>query len=297
MISIFLLYTIMASTFTIGKVLLTFVPPLFLIGLRMVFSGVVLLTGYYLYSEKRVKIARFDWSILGVISLIHILIPYATEFIALQSIAPSCAALMFNLSPFFTALFSYWYFNEIMTPVKWLGTAISFSGLIYFIKPTVWCWGDMMSLNFAYVLLLTGVATSTLAWVMIRQFVKNKNYSIVLINGIAMLFAGIESFIASYLYQEQVLFPWQHFWQFIGLFLTIVLFSNLFYNFYGYLLKKYTATFLSFMGIATPLITACFDWIFLGIGIHVNFFITLVIIGSGVYLFYKEELKQGYVVS
>ncbi len=297
MISILLLYTIMASTFTIGKVLLTFVPPLFLIGLRMVFSGVVLLTGYYLYSEKRVKIARSDWSILGVISLIHILIPYATEFIALQSIAPSCAALMFNLSPFFTALFSYWYFNEIMTPVKWLGTAISFSGLIYFIKPTVWCWGDMMSLNFAYVLLLTGVATSTLAWVMIRQFVKNKNYSIVLINGIAMLFAGIESFIASYVYQEQVLFPWQHFWQFIGLFLTIVLFSNLFYNFYGYLLKKYTATFLSFMGIATPLITACFDWIFLGIGIHVNFFITLIIIGSGVYLFYKEELKQGYVVS
>lgn len=297
MISILLLYTIMASTFTIGKVLLTFVPPLFLIGLRMVFSGVVLLTGYYLYSEKRVKIARSDWSVLGVISLIHILIPYATEFIALQSIAPSCAALMFNLSPFFTALFSYWYFNEIMTPVKWLGTAISFSGLIYFIKPTVWCWGDIMSLNFAYVLLLTGVATSTLAWVMIRQFVKNKNYSIVLINGIAMLFAGIESFIASYVYQEQVLFPWQHFWQFVGLFLTIVLFSNLFYNFYGYLLKKYTATFLSFMGIATPLITACFDWIFLGIGIHVNFFITLVIIGSGVYLFYKEELKQGYVVS
>lgn len=297
MISILLLYTIMASTFTIGKVLLTFVPPLFLIGLRMVFSGIVLLTGYYLYSEKRVKIARSDWSILGVISLIHILIPYATEFIALQSIAPSCAALMFNLSPFFTALFSYWYFNEVMTPVKWLGTAISFSGLIYFIKPTVWCWSDMMSLHFAYVLLLTGVATSTLAWVMIRQFVKNKNYSIVLINGIAMLFAGIESFIASYVYQEQVLFPWQHFWQFVGLFLTIVLFSNLFYNIYGYLLKKYTATFLSFMGIATPLITACFDWIFLGIGIHVNFFITLVIIGSGVYLFYKEELKQGYVIS
>lgn len=296
MILILALYAIMASTFTIGKILLTFVPPLFLIGLRMVFSGIILLSGYYLYSGKKVQVKSSDWLMLGAISLIHIFIPYTFEFVALQTIAPSCAALMYNLSPFFTALFSYWYFQEKMTPVKWLGAAISFSGLIYFMKPTVFCFDDILSLNFAYVLMLTAVATSALAWVMIRMFVKNKDYSIVLINGIAMLLGGLESFGASYFYGEEVIFPAQNFWTFVGLFLTIVFFSNLFYNFYGYLLKKYTATFLSFMGIATPLITACFDWLFLGMNIHFNFFIALVIISIGVYLFYQEELKQGYVV-
>lgn len=296
MILVLLLYAILASTFTIGKMLLSFVPPLFLIGLRMVFSGTILLAGYYLFAKNKVKIDRKDWLMLVVISFIHILIPYASEFIAMQSIAPSCAALMFNLSPFFSALFSYLYFSEKMNATKWLGAFISFSGLIYFMKPTSLCFGDVFNLNFSYLLLLIGVATSSLAWVMIRQFVKNKDYSIVLINGFAMLLGGVESFAVSYLYGEVVNFPWQNMWTFVGLFLVIFMCANIFYNFYGFLLKKYSATFLSFMGIATPLITAFFDWLFLGMSIHLNFFITLILIGTGVYIFYKEELRQGYIV-
>ncbi|MBI2352759.1 DMT family transporter [Candidatus Dependentiae bacterium] len=294
MILILILYAILAVSFTIGKMLLDFLPPLFLIGLRMLFSGIILLSSYYLYSDKKTKVERTDWYWLFFISIVHIFIPYATEFIALQSIAPSCAALMFNFSPFFTALFSYWYFNETMTPLKWLGAAISFSGLIYFLQPTVWCWGDIFGFNSIYALLLGGVASSAYAWVVIRQFVKNKNFSILFINGIAMLLGGIESFSVSFLYNEQVLFPWQNFWYFVLLFLTITCLINFFYNFYGYLLKRYTATFLSFMGLATPLIVAFFDWLFLGISIHNHFFIALFFIAVGVYLFYQEELKQGY---
>lgn len=295
MISVLLLYTILASTFTVGKILLSFVPPFFLIGMRMVFSGTVLLTGYYFFAKNKVKIDRNDWFMLVIISFIHILIPYASEFIALQSIAPSCAALLYNLSPFFSALFSYLYFSERMTATKWIGVAVGFAGLIYFVKPSLSCYGDLLSFNFAYLLLLVGIATSALAWVMIRQFVKNKNYSIVFINGVGMLLGGIESFSASYFYGEIVEFPWQNVYTFIGLFLAIVSCSNIFYNFYGYLLKKYTATFLSFMGILTPLIAASFDWCFLGITIQNNFFITLILMSSGVFIFYKEELKQGYI--
>jgi len=296
MIQILFLYAILASTFTIGKILLSFLPPLFLIGLRMIFSGVVLLSGYYLFTDKKTKIEKADWLMLGVISLFHIFIPFASEFIALQSIAPSCAALMYNLSPFFTALFSYLYFKEEVTLMKWLGAAISFAGLICFVNPATLCFGGFASFDFSYALMLTGVATSALAWVMIRQFVKNKDYSIVLINGVSMLLGGVEAFAASVAYGEVVVFPWSEFGTFIGLFLTIVLFANIFYNFYGYLLKRYTATFLSFMGVATPLITAFYDWLFLGITIHLSFFIALILISVGVYIFYKEELKQGYIV-
>ena len=175
MIQILCLYAILASTFTIGKMLLHFVPPFFLISLRMIFSGIVLLVGFCLFHKEKVKVKTNDWFMLGIISLFHIFIPYASEFIALQSIAPSCAALMYNLSPFFTAFFSYWYFNERMTFKKWLGAAISFGGLIYFVAPKNICLSDFYSVNISYVLLLIGVATSALAWVMIRQFVKHKN--------------------------------------------------------------------------------------------------------------------------
>lgn len=296
MILVLFLYAILASTFTVGKMLLSFVPPLFLIGLRMTVSGIILLIGYYFFSNNNNKIALKDWAMFIVISFLHILIPYATEFLALQSTAPSNAALMFNLSPFFSAMFSYLYFSEKMSRSKWLGLAIGFFGLIYFVGLNSLSFAGFFDLNFSYVLLLVSVATSSLAWVMIRQFVKNKNYSIVLINGFAMLLGGLESFMASYFYGEIVDFPWKDIKPFIGLFFTIFVCANTFYNFYGFLLKKYSATFLSFMGIITPLITAFFDWLFLGLTIPFNFFISLTLMSIGIYIFYKEELKQGYIV-
>lgn len=296
MLSILFLYAILASTFTVSKMLLAFVPPLFLIGMRMLFSGTVLLLGYYIFAKQKPKVTWSDALTLFIISIIHIFIPYATEFIALQTVAPSCAALLYNLSPFFSALFSYWYFHETMTAKKWLGAGISFSGLLYFIKPDV-CVFNASSFNSAYLLLLIGIATSALAWVKIRQIIKGKQYSIVFINGVAMLLGGIESFAASSIYREVVDFPWNSLGLFLILFFAVVLCSNLFYNFYGYLLKRYTATFLSFMGLLTPLLAAFFDWLFLGQKIHTNFFITLVLITVGVYIFYQEELKQRYIIA
>jgi drug/metabolite transporter (DMT)-like permease len=70
----------------------------------------------------------------------------------------------------------------------------------------------------------------------------------------------------------------------------------LFYNLYGYLLKRYTATFLSFAGFVTPLFAAYFEWLFFGALMPIEFFITIIIVGFGIYLFYQEELNQGYIV-
>lgn len=295
MFLVLLLYAMLASTFTLGKMLLAFLPPFFLISMRMIFSGIVLLSGYAIFSKNKRGIKRADFFMLVIISLIHIFIPYATEYIAMDRVSPSSAALMYNLSPFFSAFFSYLYFSEKMTPLKWLGALISFSGLIYFAYPTSLRLGELGGSFFLYILLLFGVATSSLAWVIIRLFIKDKQYSIVCLNGISMLLGGIESLVASYSVSEKIEFPLSKTPLFILLFLITVLISNLFYNFYGYLLKRYTATFLAFMGVATPLIVSLYDWLFLGMRIHASFFIALSIISVGVYFFYKEELKQGYI--
>lgn len=295
MILVLLLYGMLASTFTMGKMLLGFLPPFFLISMRMIFSGGVLLIGYALFSKKDRSIRMQDLLILAFISLIHIFIPYSTEYIAMERIQPSCAALMYNLSPFFSAFFSYLYFSEKMTRTKWLGFTISIAGLIYFANPKLSFLAHPGEPIFLYVLLLFGVATSSLAWVLIRRFLKNKQYSILLINGTTMLLGGIESLLTSYMISEKVTFPTENYCLFALLFFAIVIVSNLFYNFYGYLLKRYTATFLAFMGVATPLIVAFYDWSFLGVHIDMHFFIALFLVSIGVYLFYKEELKQGYI--
>ena len=79
--------------------------------------------------------------------------------------------------------------------------------------------------------------------------------------------------------------------------LDIVLGSSVLgYLLYTMMLKKYTATFLSFAGFIQPLCAAILGWFFLGEYVTYTFFLSAILVFSGLYLFYQEELKQGYVL-
>lgn len=294
MVLIFLLYALLASTFTLGKILLIYAPPLFLTAIRMSVAGLLLLGVHYLFNKKKqLSFSLQDCICFLFISFVHILIPYSTEFFALQNVASSCAALVYNLSPFFTALFSYLVFHEVMTPKKWLGFGLGLIGIIYFIRPEQLCYGGF---DWSYGLLLISVSSASLGWVIVRYFINSRGFSILFINGVAMLLAGIESFVLSWFLQEQAVLPWGHMQNFLTLLGLIILIANvLFYNLYGYLLKRYTATLLSFIGFTTPLFTALYDWLFLGYHVSSNFFISIAIVACGIYIFYQEELRQSYI--
>lgn len=298
MILVLALYALLASTFTLGKMLLFYLPPFLLTAVRMLIAGSLLLGVYYLSASSKKNISIRDTMLLVGMSFIHILIPYSTEFIALQSVAPSCAALMYNLSPFITALFSYVFFNEKMTIQKWIGFTFGFSGIIYFVKPNIVCISQG-NFDIAYLYLLISVVSASLGWILVRYLMTHYAMPITLINGVAMFFAGLQALLVSHFVEQVSIInrlssvP-SFFWMLLGL---IVFIANiLFYNLYGYLLQKYTATFLSFVGFVTPLITALYDWLFLGVPVHVDFYVTIVIVGIGIYLFYKEELRQGYII-
>lgn len=298
MILVIVLYALIASAYTLGKMLLFFLPPLLLTGVRMLIAGSLLLVFYYFFTKDKIKLSGYDYLMLSGLSVIHIFIPYATEFVALQSIVPSHVALIYNLSPFFTAFFSYIFFKEKMTNLKWVGFGLGFSGIIYLIKPNLFCMSEGI-FDTAYVLLFVSVISASLGWILVRYFVKTRSMPIILINGVAMFLAGLQSLVVSNFTETSIVQHWPHlqfsFWFLLGL---VILLSNfIFYNFYGYLLKKYTATFLSFAGFVTPLFTALYDWVLLDIPVHFDFVITIVIVGCGIYLFYKEELKQGYIVA
>ncbi len=69
------------------------------------------------------------------------------------------------------------------------------------------------------------------------------------------------------------------------------LISNLIcYNLYGHLLKRYSATFMSFAGLMTPLFAVFFGWVFLAESVDVSFFVSLVLFLLGLYCFHSEEL-------
>ena len=78
----------------------------------------------------------------------------------------------------------------------------------------------------------------------------------------------------------------------------MVLISNLIcYNLYGVMLKRYTATFLSFMGLLSPIFASISSWALLGEKPSWIIFLSTGVVSLGLWIVYRAELKQGYIVS
>lgn len=289
---VFFLYALLASTFSIGKVLVHLMPPIFLISIRMIIAGTLLSTAWYIF-DRSILIKARDWWLFAIVILFHILLPFTSEYIALQYISPSSACLMYNLSPFLSALFSYFIFNERMTPKKWIGFLIGIAGVLFYLQSQ--CYIDL-GLSWPNVLMFLSVVTSCLGWIFVRVLVKNKGYSTLLVNGLSMFIGGWIALPISRFFEGPMSMDIFYTPHVIGLLALMILIANIiFYNLYGYLLTKYTATFLSFVGFVTPLFAAFFEWFFFGTLVPQEFFLTVCIVGAGIFIFYEEELNQGYI--
>lgn len=289
---VFFLYALLASTFSIGKILVNLLPPIFLIAIRMIIAGTLLSGAWYIF-DRQVVIKYRDWWLFSIVVLFHILLPFASEYIALQYISPSSACLMYNLSPFLSAILSYLIFHEVMTPKKWIGFFIGIIGILFYLQSQ--CCVDL-DLSWPNFLMFISVVTSCLGWIFVRILVKNKGYSTLLVNGVSMFIGGWIALPISRYFEGVVTIEQFQITHIIGWLALMILIANiLFYNLYGYLLKKYTATFLAFAGFITPLFAAFFEWLFFGIIVPHEFFLTILIVGAGIFLFYQEELRQGYI--
>ena len=299
MILILFLYFIIALTFVFGKLLLGFVPPIFLIAIRMIISGVCLLF-FYIFAQRKPQFRRRqDYVYFVGVSLFHVLIPFTTEYVALELMNPSEVCLFYNLSPVCSAFLSYLFFNETMTWKKWAGLATSLIGIIYFTNPNFLLQpSSLLSLpSLAHILMLISVVTASLGWILVRILVRNRGFSPLFVNGIAMLSGGVLALPLSYIVEGRVYFSLvENKGQFFLLLGALILLANvIFYNLYSMLLKKYTATILSFFGLLTPLFVVLLEAMFLQVTMSYNFFVSVSIISFGIYIFYQEELQQGYI--
>ncbi len=224
----------------------------------------------------------------------------------------SKAMFMFNLAPFLSALFSYIFLNEEMSRKKWLGLCI---GVIGFIPILISPLSPIAALNAFWNLLTTtpkitegitptqfGIPWPELAvlasvishsynWIVIRKLVRDNSYSPAMINGLTMFVGGICALITSPYYEG--LSPVTNFLEFAKLLACVILISNLIcHNLYAYLLKVYTATFLSFAGFMSPLFAALYGWLWLSEKITPHFYVSSVIVFIGLLLFYQDEMES-----
>lgn len=308
MIFIIILYLLFASTFTLGKAALLYVPPFLFIGVRMLLGGSLLLGYYQFFAKHQRVVEKKDYLLFGRIILFHIFCAYTLEYWALEQVTSAKACLLYNLSPFVTALFSYFLYAERLTKRQICGLIIGFIGFIPIIiaqspiEQLSWHIGLLSCYEIA---LIGSVISSAYGWMVMKNLI-NKGYSFILVNGIGMVGGGILALLLSFIKEGapmmkdvEVVLP--HVVATYGVFgerllmcglysMALIIIANIIcYNLYGYLLSRYSATLLSFAGFMTPLFAAGLGWLFLGEQVTWHFFATIGMVILGLYLFHERK--------
>lgn len=294
MVVIVLLYALLASTFVFAKFALDYAAPIFLIGFRMTLAGSLLLSYLFLFKRNKFSIKKEDRFLFLRVAFFHIYLAFLSEFWALQYVSSSKTNLIYSLTPFIAATLSYFLLKEKLSIKKIFGMVLGIAGLcpILFLHSNSEIGGDFLNISIPEIVLLVAVVSASYAWFDIKKLM-TKGYSLLMINGIAMLVGGIGAFCTSFAtegFDRAPVSDWPSFLKFV---LCLIVLSNvIFYNLYGYLLKKYSITFLTFAGFLCPVFGTFFGWFFRDESITWQYWASLCTIGVALYIFYREELKK-----
>lgn len=304
------MYASWSSVFSIAKIALEYSPPIFLTGFRMLLAAIILL-GYLCIRRTSFKFSLRQWTLLGLLSIFSIYLTNAFEFWGLQHLTAAKTCFIYSLSPFFAALFSYLHFGEKMNRRKWVGMTVGFLGFIPLLATQKGA-GELIT-NIPFLswpeLAMVGASLCTAyGWILLRLIVnppskpdgqkQSSPISPLVANGISMFIGGIIALVHSFFVDSWHPLPvdTSHFGAFAQSVLWMTIISNILcYNLYGFLLKKFTATFLSFMGLLSPVFASANSWIFLGEQPSMVIFLSTGIVSLGLWMIYSAELRQGYV--
>lgn len=287
--------------------------PFYFIAIRMFFAGFLLL-GYWKYKGHSLRVAKKDWGLFAQVMLFHIYGAFILEFWGLQFLTSAKAALLYNLSPFITALFCYLLFGQKLTLQKWLALGMGFVGMLpimFYTSSGEELSKSLMSIALPDLVLLAGVTSACYGWLVVRELSQNRGYHFVKVNGIGMWGGGILALITAIFFETGSPFRWygphpdmlgQWLNTQVGLIIStvimaflcmlglIILANIIGYNLYAYLLTHYSPTFLSFAGFITPFLAGILGCLFLGESISAAFLVSFGITVISLYIFYQDEL-------
>lgn len=299
MFLVILVYALFASVFTTAKTALLYASPFFLVGSRMVVAGLILLGYQYLFHKKDFRFSKADFKIILLLATFTIYLTNVFEFWGLKYLTSFKTCLIYSLSPFLSALLSYFALNERLTPKKWAGLSIGFLGVIPILLNQTASeeqTGQLFFFSWAELAVVMAAVCSVYGWILLKKTVGERGYSPVMANGLSMLIGGSFALVHSALFENWNPLPVTEYGPFLLCALILIIVSNLIcYNLYGHLLKRFSATFMSFAGLTTPLFTALFGWFFLGEVASSAFYLSFSLLSAGLILFYQEEIKTQLV--
>jgi len=298
---IVLLFFLFSITFPVGRLAMQISEPIFFTGIRMLVAGVLLVTYYYFKHPLKFK-EFFKFKYLHtwiILAIFNIFFTNVLEFWGLKTLTAAKACFIYSFSPFFAAMFSYFFFGERMTPKKVIGLSVGLLGFLPILltgSSAESKLGGIGFLSWAELALIGAAFSTALGWVIMRHSIRKTAYPGMLSNGISMIIAGIVMLPLSLIFENWNPVPVTNYSKFLFYMIILIITSNIMaYNLYADLLKKYTATFLSLAGLMQPLFAALIGWIVLNEGVGWPFFVSAVAVFIGLSILYKEELAQGYI--
>lgn len=296
---IFLNAAIWSSSFAISKLAMEAASPLFVTGSRMLVAGGILVLVARIQNIP-LRVSKRVWAPILIFSFFGCYLTNVCEFLGMQGLSSAKACFIYGLSPFISALFSYFQLKETVTFKKVLGLCLGMLGYVVFLLggneagEMSWSW----SIGKPEILLLLATLFASYGWTLLRKIEKNFSLPVVTINVYAMIFSGIASVIHSGFTEPWAPLPVQKPALFIGSILLLVLLSNLIcYNLYAKLLQKFSSTFLSFCNLVMPLFSAFYGWLLLKEAFPMAILPAVLCMFVGCRLIYHEEFRQGYVLS
>jgi drug/metabolite transporter (DMT)-like permease len=294
------LFTVWSSVFSLGKMALAFSSPLFLTGFRMLLAALLLLG--YLAIKKRscFTMKKKQWFSLFLLGLFSIYLTNILEFWGLQHLSAAKTCFIYSFSPLFTMLLSLVHFKEKITKRKWMGFGIGFIGILPVLFTQTGSEELLQTsfLSWPTIAVIAAVFCSVYGWILLRMNLKNTEISPFMANGTSMFFGGTMALFHSFFLDSWTPVPIAEGHVASVVQTTVImtlLFNVICYNLYGMLLKRYTATFLSFIGLLSPIFASLNGWIFLQEPLSWVLLVSTGIVSAGLFLVYQAELKQGYI--
>ena len=293
MILIILLYALLALTFPLAQLVITYANPLFAITFRMFIAGALLL-GYCFIARQSIVIKRSDIWLFVQAAFFHIYLAFVPEYWSLLYLSALKVNLIYCLTPFISALFEYVIYKQYLSRQKIVGICVAFIGMMPLFLSASKSAPLAQTATYFFLpelALIVAVISATYAWFIIKKL-NASGYSLPFINGTAMIGGALMTLIHLLIVQppQPLVTSMAPFLYTIAL---LILISNIFgYNLYGWLLKKYSVTLLTLAGFMSPIFGAFYEWLFFRTYVTWPYVIAFIFIFAGLYIFSKEEATQ-----
>lgn len=297
MLSIVFFYGLMAGVFTVGKQVALYASPFFLTAVRLPLAGLIFLV-YARYGENHPwLLTRSIIALIGAYG-IAIVCMDSGRFYALQTLPASNTALISSLAPFTAALLSYLFLGEEITFRKIVILSFGFLGMLPLLISHIYTPQTLIITNpwLAY----GAACLSMLGFVVSGLFIKILNtrykYPMFMAIGGGMFVGGLMGLGCSLLFEPWNPVPISDLSKALPIISYLFITHNLIaYPLFGYLLEHYPLTLVAFAQLLTPLFTAILRLIWFKEPISLPFMISFSILSIALYLFYKEEEKDGLI--